>query len=154
MENPMTRRQTQIPGTERPDFPEIEKAAAAYCAVRDERCELSRREKQKKVELLAVMKAHKQDRYKFYDEKRETYLLARIDEGDPQVSVVDTGEADLPVGQGISSPGDDPAVPKGLIAMAEQAQADAGVEENSEGDVIVPDTAAPKGKAKKKAKKS
>jgi hypothetical protein len=156
METPMSpkRKQMSIPGTERKSVPEVEEAAEAYREVRDERCELSRREKQKKLELLAVMKAHKVKKYKYDDENGEE-LLVSLDEREPEVSVKKTGEAESEIGEGISSgEGSPPAGMSGLIAQAMAAQEDSGVEETSDGDVAVPDTAAPKAKRKGKRKKS
>jgi hypothetical protein len=152
METPMSpRKQIQIPGTERKEHPEVEEAAGAYVVVRDERSELSKREAQKKMELLAVMRAHKLAVYKFYDDNGEE-LVARIDDGDPKVSVRRTGEAEPEIGEGISEPKSSGM--DGLIAQAMKAQDDAvGVEVTSDGDVTVPDKAAPK-KARKGKKKS
>lgn len=146
------KKQMQIPGTERKQVPEVEQAAEAYREVRDERCELSRREKQKKLELLAVMKAHKIKRYKYDDEKGEEILVA-LDEREPEVKVQRTGEAEAPVGEGVSS-GDEaqPVGMQGLISQAMAAQQDAGVAENDDGDVVAPDTAAPKKRKGRKAK--
>lgn len=148
----MAKKQMQIPGTERKVIDEVEQAAEAYREVRDERCELSRREKQKKLELLAVMKAHKVKRYKYDDENGEEILVA-LDEREPEVKVQRTGEAESSVGEGVST-GEDtpPAGMSGLIAEAMKAQEDAGVAE-SDGDVTVPEKAAPK-KRGRKVKKS
>ncbi len=145
------RKQQEIPGTERKQHPEIEAAAAAYVDVRDERAELSKRETQKKLELLAVMRAHKLSVYKFYDQQGEE-LVARIDDGDPKVSVRKTGEAEPEIGEGLSE-APEPAGMQGLIAEAERAQDAANVEETTEGDVGVPDKAAPK-KSRKRGSKS
>jgi hypothetical protein len=148
------RRQIQIPGTERKAHPEVEEAAGAYVVVRDERAELSKREAQKKMELLAVMRAHKLAAYKFYDDNGEE-LVARIDDGDPKVSVRRTGEAEPEIGEGISS-GEDtkPAGMDGLIAQAMAAQDNAAsVEVTDDGDVVVPEKAAPK-KARKGKKRA
>lgn len=144
------RKQLQIKGTERTEYPEVEKAAAAYVVVRDERSELSKREAQKKLELLAVMRAHKIAVYKFFDEDGEE-VVARVDEGDPKVSVKKTGEAESEVGQGVADPDEPPAGMAGLIAEAERAQDAANVVETAEGDVVPTDKAAPK---KKRGKKS
>lgn len=148
------RKQIQIPGTERTQHPEIETAAQAYASVRDERSELSKREHQKKIELLVTMKSHKVTVYKFYDGNGEE-VVARVDEGEPKVTVRKTGEAESEVGHGVSTGEDtEPAGMGGLIAQAMKAQDDAGVSESSDGDVEVPDTAAPKQKRGRKAKAS
>jgi len=146
------KRQMQIPGTERKSVPEVEAAAEVYREVRDERCELSRREKQKKLELLAVMKAHKVKRYKYDDDNGEEIMVS-LDEREPEVNVKKTGEAEPEIGEGISSgDGLEPAGTKGLIAQAMKAQEDAGVDETEDGDVVVPETAAPKAKKARKKK--
>jgi hypothetical protein len=156
METPMTRKQIQIPGTERKAHPEVEAAAQAYATVRDERSDLSKREHQKKIELLVTMKAHKLTVYKFYDDNGEE-VVARIDEAEPKVTVRKTGEAEPEIGQGVSSGSEEkkPAGMDGLIAQAMKAQDDAvSVEVDAEGDVTVPDKSAPKKPKKGKAKKS
>jgi hypothetical protein len=146
------RKQIQIPGTERKQHPEVEAAAQAYASVRDERCELSKREAQKKLELLFTMKQHKLNVYKFFDDNGEE-VVARIDEGDPKVTVRKTGEAESAIGEGVpSSEGAPPAGMNGLIAQAMAAQQES-VEVTSDGDVTVPDTAAPRTKGKKKGSK-
>lgn len=148
------RKQIQIPGTERKQHPEVEEAAQAYASVRDERSDLSKREHQKKLELLITMKQHKLTVYKFYDDNGEE-VVARIDEAEPKVTVRKTGEAEAEIGEGISSGGgQEPAGMKGMIAEATKAQQDAGVEETTDGDVTVPETSAPKKPRKRKAKKS
>lgn len=146
------KKQMQIPGTERQQVPEVEQAAEAYREVRDERCELSRREKQKKLELLAVMKAHKVKRYKYDDENGEEILVA-LDERDPEVKVQRTGEGESEIGEGVSSgEGSEPAGMSGLIAEAMKSQQDdAHVTEDGDGDVVVPEASVPK---KRKGRKS
>lgn len=146
------RKQMQIPGTERKQVPEVEQAAESYREVRDERCELSRREKQKKLELLAVMKAHKVKKYKYDDENGEEILIS-LDEREPEVTVKKTGEVENEIGEGVvSGEGAAPAGMDGLIAEAMKAQNDASVEETSDGDVAVPDKAAPKKRRGRKSK--
>lgn len=143
----MTRKQQMIPGTERKEHPEVEAAAQAYASVRDERAALSKKEHQKKLELLFSMKAHSLVVYKFFDENGEE-VVARIDEGDPKVTVKKTGEAESEIGEGV--PSGEPAGMGGLINEAMKAQDEANVEETPEGDVTVPETSAPKkGKGKK-----
>ncbi len=147
------RKQMQIPGTERKTVAEVEAAAEAYREVRDERCELSKRERQKKLELLEVMKANKVKKYKYDDEHGEEIMVS-LDDREPDVSVKKTGEAESEVGEGVESfGGRSPAgVPQGLIDQALKAQSDAGVEETVDGDVTVPDVAAPKKRSSRKRK--
>jgi hypothetical protein len=148
----MAKRQLQIAGTERKEVPEVETAAEAYREVRDERCELSKREKQKKLELLAVMKAHKVKKYKYDDENGEEILVS-LDDKEPDVSVKRTGEAEADVGDGVPSGSGGNAVHEGLIAEAMKSQNDVSVEITADGDVTVPDKAAPKAKRGAKAKR-
>jgi hypothetical protein len=49
-------KQETLPGMERRDVPEIEQAAENYRKIRDERCELSKRESEAKSALIQVMK--------------------------------------------------------------------------------------------------
>jgi hypothetical protein len=143
-------KQTRIPGTERTDHPEIEQVALDYCSTRDERSALSKKEHTKKVEMFALLRAHKLDSYKFWDPNAKKYRVARIKETDPTVEVVDTDEAIEEVGAGVATgEGETPAGMKGLIDMAKAAN-EANVEVTDEGDVSVPDTAAPKSKRSKK----
>jgi hypothetical protein len=155
MENPMTRKQVTIPGTERPDHPEVEKACLDYCAARDERAEMSKKERTKKVEMFAMLRANNLEAYKFFDPNAKKYRIARIVESDPTVDVVDTDEGVEEVGSGVAS-GDDvqPAGMEGLInqAMAAQ-QSDAHVEVSDDGDVGVPEASTPKSKKRGGKKK-
>jgi hypothetical protein len=48
--------QEELPGMEARDVPEIEQAAENYRKIRDERCELSKRESEAKAALIQVMK--------------------------------------------------------------------------------------------------
>jgi len=138
----MTRRQTQIPGTERKSVPEVEEAALGYIEARDERMTHTKREKQKKLELLAVMRAHRVTKYKFDDAEGEE-LMVSLEDKEPDVSVRKTGDAEAPVGEGMPT-GDESTGPhQGLIAQAMRDQ-ETGVEVTNEGDVVVPDKAAPK----------
>src|SRR5262245_6133214 len=49
-------KQEELPGMEARDVPEIEQAAENYRKIRDERCELSKRESEAKSALIQVMK--------------------------------------------------------------------------------------------------
>jgi hypothetical protein len=59
------RKQTFIPGTEPPSFPDIDKLADEYVSVRDTRMALSLEEKGKKELLRLKMKAHDLTYYEF-----------------------------------------------------------------------------------------
>jgi hypothetical protein len=144
-------KQVTIPGTERPDHPELEKICLEYVGFRDERAELSKKEAKKKVEMFAFLRANNVESYRFWDPNSKVYRVARIKEADPTVEVIDTGEGMEEVGSGVAF-GDDsaPAGAGGLLAMA-KAASEANVEESADGDVVVPDTMAPKSKKKKKS---
>lgn len=58
------------------DNPAIEAAAAAYVAVRNERMELTKREKELKETLLAVVVEAKVERYDYIDDEGETMRVA------------------------------------------------------------------------------
>lgn len=89
-------KQQKIPGTEGPDrIDDIEKAAAKYRAVRDERMELTKKETQAKAGLKAALIAHAKELpkragadgpeqfYRCEDEEIEAVLV----EGDYDVKV-------------------------------------------------------------------
>lgn len=149
----MARKQMQIPGTERKEIPDVEKAAEAYREVRDERAELSKREAQKKLELLAVMRANKVTIYRYHDGNGEE-LEAIIDD-EPKVRVRKTGEAEPEVGDGVETSNGSNGVehvPGGLIAQAMKAQEDAGIEVTEDGDVTAPEKSPRKRSGRKKGK--
>src|SRR3990167_10377421 len=125
----MARRQTEIPGTERKEVPEVERAGEAYREIRDERRALKDQEKQKKFELIAVMKAHKLKVWKWKCPDALDEIRVEITEGETKVKLAKTGEADSVIGEGVDTgaPAHDGVHP-GLIAEAEKADAAAGVE--------------------------
>ena len=146
----MTRKQITIPGTERPDHPEIEEAALAYVAVRDERMSLKRAEADKKALMGQLMKQAKIKAYKFYDQRAGVYRVARIEPGEESFVVEQTDEGIPEVGSGVAAKEEKRAGEQGLI---DQALADSAnnVEVTDDGDVTVPDKAAPKKARKKKS---
>jgi hypothetical protein len=150
----MARKQAEIPGFERQVENEaIELAAQAYCEVRDQRAALSKKEKQKQLELQALMKAHKVPRYEYIDDNGEV-LEAVIVIGEEKAVVRKTGEAESEVGEGVETGGSSgPDVHAGLIRQAEKAADDANVGESVDGDVVVPEKMAPKSTRKGKGKK-
>lgn len=150
----MARRQLQIAGTERTEIPAIEKAAEAFREACVEHAEASKVRTRKKIELLLVMASEKVKLHRYHDENGEEIEVKLEDE--PTVKLRKTGEAESDIGDGVPSNSNGVAsdsVPSGLIAQAMKDQQDAGVEVDGEGDVIVPDEAAPK-KGKRKGKKS
>lgn len=159
------RRQTEIPGTERTEHPDITEAAEQYRATRDERSEMSKREARQKLELLAVMRAHKLKLYRYHDGSGEEQEVVVDDE--PRVKLRKTNEAEPEIGEGIDdgevSVG--PAtngVHDGLIAQALKSQEEQGIVETADGDVGVAEQApkkrkrvgvgAPKGRKSTRAK--
>lgn len=145
----MARRQAEIPGFERQvENPAIEEAARAYVEVRDERAALSKKEKLKQLELIAIMRAHNVEVYEYQDDQGEI-LVVRIKQGDEKAVVEKTGEAEAEIGSGFSDGSDAPAGEDGLINQALAEQAAAGVAEDDEGNVVPIDSAKPKGKSKK-----
>ena len=63
-------KQTKLPGTEPKTHPDIVNAAEAYVEVRDERCELSKRESERAGVLLGAMKKHGLSHYVLDDGAR------------------------------------------------------------------------------------
>ncbi len=60
----MTKRQTEIPGTERKSIKELDSAAEAYREERDARMKKSEHESVAKQALIDLMKKHKVDVYR------------------------------------------------------------------------------------------
>lgn len=146
----MAKRQQVIPGTERKSDPDVEAAAERYIEARDERMKCSKTEKQAKLELIATLQSRRIKKYKFDDAEGEELLVAIEDKLD--VTVRKTGEAESSIGEGLPEHGGDGGIPKGLIEQAMNDSAN-NVEVTTDGDVVVPDKAAPKAKrgAKKKS---
>jgi hypothetical protein len=80
-----TKRQQEIPGTERKAIAEIDSAAEAYIEVRDERMVLTKQEVEKKGELMDAMRKHKLDTY--CDENAVPALLVTLVPGEDKVKV-------------------------------------------------------------------
>lgn len=140
-------RQMQIPGTERTEIPEVEKAAEALREAIADKIEAAHKAAQKQRDLIAAMVAAKVKVYRYHDEHGEE-IEARI-EDEPKAKVKKTGEAESELGSGLE-PSD--SVPAGLVNEALRSQAEAGVEVDEGGDVVPPDKAAPKKKRGRKAK--
>ncbi len=149
----MARRQLQIAGTERDEHPEVEEAGETWRDARKDAKAATTHAKQKKLELIAVMQAHKVKAYKYTEEETgEEVLLTYTEE--PKVSAKKTGEAESEIGEGIPehAGGSSNGVHPGLIAQAERANDGSNTEITADGDVVVPEKAAPKGKPKKRSK--
>jgi len=63
-------RQAKLPGTEPAEHPDVVNAAEAYVEVRDQRCEMSKRESERAGVLLAAMKKHGLSTYALEDGSR------------------------------------------------------------------------------------
>jgi len=145
----MAKKQLQIKGTERAEIPDIERAAESYREVRDERAELSKRESQKRAELLATMRAHKVKKYLWHDQDGEEWCALIDDE--PVAKVKRTGEAEPIVGEGIVvDTSATNGVHPGLIAQAEASMKSIGVEVSADGEVVAPSGDASPSKKKRK----
>lgn len=146
----MARRQAEIPGFERQvENPAVEEAATKYLEIMRERAELSKKEGRAKLDLLAVMRANNVEQYEFPDDSGEI-MVVRINTKE-NVKIDKSGETNDDPGEGIDGPED--VAQDGLLADARKVQQDANVEETTDGDVTVPDTAAPKKGGKRGGKK-
>lgn len=142
-------KQTEIPGFERQvDNEAVEAAALKYYGIVAERSALSKKEALAKLKLQATMAAEKVTKYRFWDEAAEAWRIARIDVKETVVIDKDK-ESD-----GGAVDDDSIASDEGLLADATKAQRDAGVAEDADGDVVPVDVSAPKGKRKRKGKRS
>lgn len=86
----MARRQTQIPGTERPTIPEIEEVAKPLCEARYQRMELQKTEKALADQLRERMKTHKTKLYRVYvedDEGEEQEFELKLEPGPAKVKI-------------------------------------------------------------------
>lgn len=141
----MARRQLQIAGTERTDIPpEILEAGEKWLDLRTDKRRVAERAKEAKYGLIALMQSRKVDTFRYKDpETGETRSLSVDLEA--KISVRKVTEDDVSDARVDATPST-PDVHPGLIAQAERAQADAGVAETADGDVVVPETSAPKPK--------
>lgn len=80
-----TKKQLQIAGTEKDHIAEVDAAAESYIEARDERMELTEKESDAKVALLAVMKKHRLDVYR--DENTVPPLVVTLIPGSDDVKV-------------------------------------------------------------------
>ena len=70
------RKQQSLPGiAPQTDIPAVEDAAAAYVEIRNERMELTKREKELKVALLVVCTEHNVERYTYVGEDEEEMVV-------------------------------------------------------------------------------
>ncbi len=78
-------RQKDLPGIERKSIDEVDTAAEAYEAARDERMRCTESETVAKQALIAVMQKHKLKVYR--DENADPPLVVTIEKPDPTVKV-------------------------------------------------------------------
>lgn len=149
-------KQLQITGTERSDIPqEILEAGEKWLDLRKEKRRTAEKAKESKYALIALMQARKIEVFRYKDGETGEMKSLSVDL-EPKISVrkvatdeqVDAFNRETTSDSVMASPGVHP----GLIAQAEAAQAEANVTESGDGDVEVPDTAAPKSKGKSKKK--
>lgn len=148
-------KQLRIEGTGRPGIPEaLEDASEDLLEKRRDKRRITKeandKVKQAMWKVLTLMQEHNVQQHTVKDPDTEELLefdletVLRIRKTGEVAS--DDGEEDDEI---ISASDGAGGVHPGLIAQAEKAQADAGVAETSDGDVVPPDTAAPKAKGKR-----
>jgi hypothetical protein len=151
----MARKQLQIAGTERTDVPaEILEAGEKWLGLRTDKRRIAEKAKEAKFGLIVLMQARKVAEFRYRDpETGETRSLS-VDL-EPKLSVRKVSEDAAAEGpDNVDAKPSSPDVHPGLIAQAEKAQADAGVAETSEGDVVPTDASVPKAKRNGKRKAS
>lgn len=149
----MPPRQTRIPGTERPDIPqELEDAGEELLEARSKKRSDARknneRTKEKEISIVTLMRSHDVPNFSVKDPETGEIL-----EFGTQTKLVirKSAESEPDYAEDITpSSGPTDGVHPGLIR---QAQDDANVEVNGDGDVVVPEKAARKAAPKKKPKK-
>lgn len=154
----VSRKQKTFPGMERKEIPEIAEACDRLSEARSERKsgtkKLAELEKQREVELITIMRQHDVKLHRFHDDEGEE-VEAKLEEI-TKVHVRKTGEAESEIGEGVESAdegGSATPPPNKLAEQAERDAAEANVAE-SDGDVVVPDKAAPKWKKRARPSKS
>jgi hypothetical protein len=153
-------KQLEVPGTQRTDIPpEILEAGKKWLDANKEQRRTKEKAKEAKFGLIALMEARKIPKFRYLDPETKEMKSLSIDL-EPKLSVRKADEDPSADTSSESSGGasSSPAVHPGLIAQAEAAQAGAeqtkaGVSVDDEGDVVPPDTAAPKSGKRKKAGK-
>jgi hypothetical protein len=149
----MAKRQAAFPGMEREKTDgevAAEEAHEKWLDAKAERKAMKVRETQLHVELIAIMNAHKMRKYKYRGEDgiaREFSL-----DSETKVRSRKLPEEQQDADKAPPAPNGENGVHPGLIDQALASQADeANVEVTADGDVTVPDTAAPKRGRKPKA---
>ena len=146
-------KQLRIKGTERTDIPpELDDASNELIEQRREKRRAAEKVKQAQWKVIAVMQANKLTFHKIKDPDTDEYLEFEL-EMVPTLRVRKTDQLDSDEGEEVVASGlNGDGIHPGLIAQAEKAQADANVEVSADGDVNVPDKAAPKAKRGRKPK--
>lgn len=148
----MARRQLQIAGTERTDIPQpVLEAGEKWLDQRKAQRRATERMKESKFGLIALMQSNKVPLFVYRDGETGESVRLKIDL-EPKLSATRVKETDGDATPEVDDTPPAPDVHPGLIAKAAQAQADNGVAENDEGDVVVADEAAPKKKRGGKGK--
>lgn len=140
-------RQLRIVGTGRPGIPEaLEEASADLLEKRRDKRRITREQNEKvsqaEWKVLTLMQEHQIKQHTVKDTDTEELLSFDLEQ---VLRISKTGEVASEEGE---EDGDSTPAPTdtNLIKLAERAQADSNVVETPDGDVAVPDTAAPKKK--------
>jgi hypothetical protein len=153
-------KQLRIEGTGRPGIPEaLEEASEQLIALRRDKRrvmkEQNEKTKQAMWKVLTLMQEHDIDTHTVKDPDTDEILSFDLE---TILKITKTGEVESEDGEDddvtqVSTADSPNGIHPGLIAQAEKAQADAGIVETAEGDVVPSDAPAPKGKrvGKKKA---
>lgn len=143
-------KQLRIANTGRPGIPEVlEEASEDLLGLRRDKRRITKEQNDKvrtgEWKVLTLMQEHDVKKLAIKDPDTEEILSFDLESvlrirKTGEVGNGDEGEEVLP------SSGAGPDVHPGLIAQAEKAQADAGIMETADGDVVAPETSAPKQK--------
>jgi len=151
-------RQQRIPGTGRPGIPEaLEEACADLLETRRDGRRIKREQTDKiktaEWKVLTLMQEHDHPKLSIKDDETDELLNFDLEQ---VLRITKSGEVASEDGEDDDAPSVDPSLPPGvtpgLIAQAEKAQADAGIVETAEGDVVPSDAPAPKAKRGRKPK--
>lgn len=143
-------KQLRIPNTGRPGIPEVlEEASEELIAFRRDKRRAIREHndkvKQGMWKVLTLMNEHKHEKLTIVDPDTKEILEFDLEQ---ILRIRKTGEVESEEGEADDelqlSSHEGNGVHPGLIAQAERAQAENGVAETVDGDVVPPDTAAPK----------
>lgn len=147
-------RQLRIVGTGRPGIPEaLEDASADLLEKRRDKRRITREQNEKVAQaewkVLTLMQEHSIKQHTVKDSETEELLSFDLEQ---VLKISKTGEVDSDDGKGDDIDTTPAPADSNLIKLAEKAQADINVSETPDGDVTVPDTAAPSSKKKRGGK--